>query len=249
MKIAQQLRQTDMVAYLLYMWYVEDLLRANGCDAERVTALMAAGAKLEERDAMAEWYDNLAEMMRAEGVTQGGHLQMLRNLVMDLTELHIALTKSSKFPFYSAAYFKALPLIVELRQRNGQKLQPEIETCLEALYGIYLLRMQQKPVTPATLDAAKCITTFLGLLSDYYLKERRGELDRYHLDEEKPRGGSGSPSIEGESPRIEGENPRGETGSPCGETENPCGEAGSPCGETENPRCEEEKPSNAYGES
>lgn len=207
MKIAQQLRQTDMVAYLLYMWYVEDLLRANGCDAERVTALMAAGAQPDERAAMAEWYDNLADMMRAEGATQGGHLQMLRNLVMDLTELHIALTKSSKFPFYSAAYFKALPLIVELRQRGGQKPQPEVETCLEALYGIYLLRMQQKPVSPATLEAAKCITTFLGLLSDYYLKERRGELDRYHLDEEKPH-------AEGERPHAGAEKPHGQAEKP-----------------------------------
>ena len=82
-----------------------------------------------------------------------------------------------------------------------------METCLEALYGIYLLRMQQKPVSPATLEAAKCITTFLGLLSDYYLKERRGELDRYHLDEEKPH-------AEGERPHAGAEKPHGQAEKP-----------------------------------
>ena len=43
--------------------------------------------------------------------------------------------------------------------------------------------MQQKPVSEATTQALKTISTFLSLLTEYYHKERRGELDRYKLDE------------------------------------------------------------------
>ena len=47
----------------------------------------------------------------------------------------------------------------------------EIEICLDALYGIMMLRMQQKDVSPDTEHAIKEISTFIGLLSDYYIKD------------------------------------------------------------------------------
>ena len=36
MKIAQQLKEKNIAEYLIYMWQVEDLLRANGCDIDRI---------------------------------------------------------------------------------------------------------------------------------------------------------------------------------------------------------------------
>ena len=48
----------------------------------------------------------------------------------------------------------------------------EIETCLDALYGVMMLRLQKKEITPETERAIKEITVFIGLLSDYYIKDR-----------------------------------------------------------------------------
>lgn len=39
---------------------------------------------------MYDWYDNLIEMMRMEKVEQAGHIQVLRNDVNELTELHFS---------------------------------------------------------------------------------------------------------------------------------------------------------------
>ena len=36
MKIAQALKEKNIAEYLLYMWQVEDLIRANGCDIDRL---------------------------------------------------------------------------------------------------------------------------------------------------------------------------------------------------------------------
>ena len=47
------------------------------------------------------------------------------------------LLQSTKFPIYNAEYYKVLPFIVELRQRGDKDLN-EIETCLDALYGVML---------------------------------------------------------------------------------------------------------------
>ena len=131
----------------------------------------------EEHPALEEWYGNLVDMMHSEGVKEKGHLQINQNVILNLTELHARLLASTKFPFYNAAYFKALPFIVELRHKNRHTDEPELETCFEALYGVLLLRLQKKEVSPATAKAMESISGFISLLASYYNKERNGELD------------------------------------------------------------------------
>ena len=116
-------------------------------------------------------------MMRAEGVPEKGHLQINRNVILNLTELHGELLASTKYPFYNAAYFKALPFIVELRQKNGRKEESEVDTCFEALYGVLLLRLQKKEISQGTAKAMEAISGFISLLANYYDKEKRGELE------------------------------------------------------------------------
>ena len=177
MKIAQALKEKNIAEYLLYMWQVEDLIRANDCDPDKLKANVIVKFPAEDRPALEEWYGNLVEMMRAEGVKERGHLQINRNVLQELTELHARLLASTRYPFYNAAYFKALPFIVELRQKNGHKDEPELETCFEALYGVLLLRLQKKEITPATETALKAISSFLSMLANYYARDRKGELD------------------------------------------------------------------------
>ena len=176
MRIAQALKEKNIAEYLIYMWQVEDLIRANGCDIDKLEANVINRFPEDERPALEKWYGNLCDMMRAEGVTEKGHLQINCNVILNLTELHGALLASTKYPFYNAAYFKALPFIVELRQRNGHKDEPELETCFEALYGVLLLRLQKKEVSLGTAKAMEAVSGFLSMLANYYEKDRKGEL-------------------------------------------------------------------------
>ena len=161
------------------MWQVEDMIRANGMDMERISQTLVAPARLDaEREAqLVEWYENLIEMMRMEGVSERGHLQINKNIITLLTDLHLQLLKSTKFPFYSAAYYKALPFIVELRTQGDNRNLSELENCFEVLYGVLLLKLQKRDISEGTLQAVKSISQLLGLLSDYYKKDRAGELE------------------------------------------------------------------------
>lgn len=176
MKIAQSLKEKNIAEYLIYMWQIEDIIRANECDLQRVEENIIFRYPEEERAALKEWYGNLINMMYEEDVRQKGHLQINRNVLQNLTELHNTLLSLPQFPFYSAAYFKALPYIVELRSRNGKKDEPELETCFEALYGVMLLRLQKKEISPETTKAIEAISSSLSMLANYYDKEVRGEL-------------------------------------------------------------------------
>jgi len=179
MKIAKQLKDSNIAEYLLYMWQLEDTLRAYGCDGERVEQEYVSRFDYtdEERAQEAQWLTDLCAMMREEGVAQQGHLQMNKGTLSLLTDLHLQLLQSPKHPFYSAAYYKVLPLIVELRARSGHTEAPELESCFDALYGVMLLRLQKKTVSAETQEAITTISRFLALLADAWNKERAGELE------------------------------------------------------------------------
>jgi len=171
--ISQQLRKTNIAEYVLYMWQVEDIIRAYQCDLTAIRRDYISRFELddEQRDEMIDWYGNLIRMIREEGKTTEGHIQIIKIVIQQMAELHEQLMQSPKFPFYNAEYYKVLPFIVELRSK-GSKEVGEIETCLNALYGVMLLRLQKKEVSPSTENAVKEITTFLGMLSDYYKKDK-----------------------------------------------------------------------------
>lgn len=179
MYIAEQLKKKSVAEYLLYMWQVEDTLRAYNLDTEKMATEYIPQFKLdaEKSEALKGWYESLIQMMREEGVTEHGHLQINKNILILLNDLHTQLLKSSKHPFYSAAYYKALPFIVELRARSAESQEKgEIENCFDALYGTMLLRAQKKDISAETATAMNNIAKFIGLLSDYYLKDKAGEL-------------------------------------------------------------------------
>ncbi|WP_337571067.1 DUF4924 family protein [Hallella sp.] len=178
MFIAQELRKKSIAEYLLYMWQMEDLIRAYGCSLARIKReyIDRFDYTDEQKDEETDWFGNLIRMMNEEGRRQEGHLQINKIIVKDLADLHNRLMLSGKFPFYNAEYYKVLPFIVELRNK-GDKEVNEIENCLDALYGVMLLRLQQKPVSDETESAIKEITTFIGMLSDYYIKDRTEGLD------------------------------------------------------------------------
>lgn len=178
MFIAKSIREKSVVEYLLYMWQMEDLIRAYGCSLTRIRReyLDRFDYTDQQKDEEEDWFGDLIRMMNQEGKREKGHLAINEVLLQDLGDLHVRLLQSTRFPFYSAEYYRVLPFIVELRQK-GDKEIGEVETCLNALYGVMLLRMRQKPISPETAHAIKAITTFLGMLSDYYVKDRTEGLE------------------------------------------------------------------------
>ena len=174
MIIASQKRKENVAEYLLYMWQIEDIIRANDLDIEKIKKNVIDKYDLTDaqRREMTEWYESLIDKMCREGVQERGHLQINKNILGDLVRLHQALLKDPKFADYTARFYKTLPYIVELRAKAGEEKAGEIETCFNALYGMLMLRLQGKEITPDTANAIKEISAFIAELArDYHLDE------------------------------------------------------------------------------
>ena len=193
MLIAKELRKKSIAEYLLYMWQIEDIIRAYQCSLTKIRREYIDKFDYTDvqKDEEEDWFGDLIRMMNQEGCRESGHLQINKVVMQSLNELHAQLLASSKFPFYSAEYYRVLHFIVELRgktkqvaDRMARKNEPnlkeiaanlghsEIETCFDLLYGVMMLRLQKKEISHETEVALKEITTLIGMLSDYYLKDK-----------------------------------------------------------------------------
>lgn len=180
---ASQKKRENIAEYILYMWQIEDLIRAYQLDIDKIDSeIISKYADLtsEQRREMHDWYESLIDMMRREGVEKNGHIQLNKNVIIALDDLHRRLMADEKFARYSAEFYKTLPYIVELRAKAGDEKAGEIETCLNALYGILLLRLKGQEISEETMKAIKQISQFIALLSYYYKKDYNNELFTDH---------------------------------------------------------------------
>ncbi len=179
MIIAQNKRKENIAEYLLYMWQVEDIMRAYGLDINKIKASIIDRYDVDDntRKAITDWWEGLIMMMQHEGKKEKGHLQINKNVLIRLTDLHNELLQSPKYPEYGAEFYKTLPFIVELRAKTPQEQQVgELETCFNALYGTLMLKLQGKEVSKDTQVAIAQISHFIGTLAAYYKKNEESPL-------------------------------------------------------------------------
>ncbi len=176
---ASEKKRENIAEYLLYMWQIEDIIRAFGLDIDKIQSGIIdkyTGLTAEQKSELRDWYESLIDMMRRENVTSKGHLQLNVNTLGDIADLHRRLMSDARFAEYHTQYYKTLPYIVELRAKSGDDKPGEIETCLNALYGLLMLRLKGAEVSDSTKEAVGEITKFIAMLAKYYRMDQNDEL-------------------------------------------------------------------------
>jgi hypothetical protein len=176
MLIANQKRKENIAEYLLYMFQVEDLIRAYSFDIDLVDVNIIR--KYEQpysvkRD-MREWYLSLINMMKERHLTRKGHIPIVRSLLDEMESFHIRLLHDENEKKYQGIYQKAKPGINTLREKSDDLAAGEIEICLNGLYGLLMLRLTKKEISPETAAAFGHISEMIGILSAKYLQFEQG---------------------------------------------------------------------------
>lgn len=173
MLIAREKKKNNIAEYILYMWQLEDMLRALDLDIERVDRHIVSGFQVDDETAIEihEWYDNLIAMMKKEKVVQKGHIQPLINTMNELTELHFYLLHEIHDPRYRQLVTMAAGNLVEFRRKAGvDDTVSDVELAMNALYGHLMLRLQKKQINPETMAAMETFSKMIAYLSDRYKK-------------------------------------------------------------------------------
>lgn len=181
MLIAHQFRKTNIAEYILYMWQVEDLLRACSFNPELVASKLVSRFSADEISAkkIADWYMNLAFAMEMEHVREKGHLQAVANLVGDLNEFHLKMIDVQKDGEYMKLYLANREAISEFIRKSGMVGENEVEACLNALYGVLLLKLKNIEISPPTQKTAEGFGRMIGHLSARYIQFENDDFELF----------------------------------------------------------------------
>ena len=142
-------KKDNIAEYILYLWQIEDYLRAFPQNA----------------DATPELHE-LNEMMHREGIMEGGHLTLANNALAELMDLHETLLDEDAR--YRAAIIRLQPSLNLLKAKTDRPTMPDIEACLILLYQIMLLKLQKKEISAETASVQTQATQVLTFLSRTY---------------------------------------------------------------------------------
>lgn len=146
-------KRDNIAEYILYLWQIEDYLRAFPEMAEQ----------------SAELHD-LNEMLHREGITEQGHLHLAQNALSEMEELHEALLREDAM--YRAQMLRVTPALNILKAKTDRPTMSDVEACLTLLYQIMMLRLQHKPISPETEQVQQQATRVLQILSRLYHDNR-----------------------------------------------------------------------------
>lgn len=184
MIVAREKKKDNIAEYLLYMWQVEDMLRALGLDMAQVDQYVVSRYATDEqtRHEIHDWYDNLIAIMKQERVEKQGHIQALKNTMDELTELHFFLLHQAHDFRYQQLVTAAAANLVEYRRRSqaGDDVS-DPELAMQGLYGNLLLRLQKKEIHPETAVAMDTFSKMIAYLAARY--KQREEEERTALNE------------------------------------------------------------------
>lgn len=142
-------KRENIAEYILYLWQIEDYLRAFPEQANESVEL-----------------DEILRMMHEEGVMQQGHIQLAKNALQEMEELHDELL-ATEAP-YRAVIQHIEPSLNLLKAKTDRPMMSDIEACLTLLYQVMMLRLQKKPISEATETTMKDATQLLRFLSKTY---------------------------------------------------------------------------------
>ena len=182
MDIAQAKRKENIAEYILYLWQLEDLLRALQFSPEAIYSTLIKPRKLEmqQEQMFLAWYMDIADLLIQEKKEESGHLDHTLHLISDLHDLHLRLMKQQEIgETYRQRYAVLVPHLSSLRSRLGKESEmSDMELCFRALYAAMLYRIKGKGES-AVADTLEVVSPVIATLTDYYHKVEKGEIDLF----------------------------------------------------------------------
>lgn len=130
----------------------------------------------EQKDELRGWYQGLINKMEDERLQEKGHLSELNEIMVELTYLHQSLLTLYQDNIYQKLVSEAQPSLDELKQKTQGKSKTEVETAMNGLFGVLILKLRKEEVSDATQEAVKSISKMMAHLAGQYHKMKTGEL-------------------------------------------------------------------------
>lgn len=177
MIIAKDKRKNNIGEYLIYMYQIEDLIRACKLDKSLLEQLIISKYQVDEPTLteIKNWYFGMAELMHDEQLHQKGHLSFITNKIAELYDFHNYLLQSKEHFDYLAIYQKCLPILNEMMPKQNNT-DNEIQAIVDSIYAFFLLKLKKETISEETTASIRQLSHLMAHLSDKFKKYEEGSL-------------------------------------------------------------------------
>ncbi|MFN5844159.1 MAG: DUF4924 family protein, partial [Flavobacteriia bacterium] len=169
----------NIAEYVLYMYQIEDLIRAYNFDLELIIENFVRPQLPDNSfiEQYRDWYRDLIAQMKSQRIDKQGHLHDLRDILVELSYLHNTLLNMANDQKYRAVFESATPYIEEFKERSNLKDKNHIEIIFHALYMKLLLKLQKREISAETEEAFDAMRIMIAYLARTYQQMKSGNLN------------------------------------------------------------------------
>ena len=172
MILADSKKKAHIVEYILFLWQIEDLIRAAQFNPAVLEKWAEDTANLEGSDPEREqeWIVGIAADMRSQEKIESGHIASINETMVELAHLHEMLLGPLNDKRYIESFEAAVPLLKEISAKQpGPKGHP-VEQLLVALYGFLILRLQKQSISAETESGFVAFRNWANALAKGHIK-------------------------------------------------------------------------------
>lgn len=181
MFIAQEKKQNNIAEYVIYMYQLEDMVRAYQFNIDKIhQQIIKPQVKSEsfENEAI-KWYKEIIDEMKQRGLETKGHLHRIDEVMTELIYLHNTLKDVVKDQKYLDLLTAANENIAAFEKKSDLKSSHLVEVCFQALYMKLLLKLQKKEVGAESEAAFDTMRIILAYLTKAYHQMKAGDMSMF----------------------------------------------------------------------
>ena len=179
MQIAKKTKESNIAEHIIYMFQIEDLIRANNLNIESIVNTILSPQIKDEilLTDYTNWYKELIKKMKIEDRKEKGHSSEIDEILMELLMLHDTLLNVAHNKKYKIIFEQSLPALKDFQIKSNNSNINLIEVGFNALYSKVILNLKGQKFTESTESAFKAISELIGTLAAYYSKMKKGDLN------------------------------------------------------------------------
>ena len=176
MLIARQKLNENIAEYLIYMYQIEDIIRAFNFDSDQIIEVFVK-PNLPDNSFLNQyraWYNDLIQQMKDQGCQKEGHIEPIREVIMELIYLHNTLLTITNDEKYKSLCEASADYLGEFRQKSNMSGRHDVEVLIHAMYMKFQLKVRKQEISPETEDAMDKLRVQLAYLSREYHRMKNG---------------------------------------------------------------------------
>ncbi len=184
MFISQEKLQNNIAEYVIYMYQVEDMVRAYNFNIEKIrTQVIRPQVKSDSLEAEAvKWYKEVITEMKTRDLLKKGHLHRLGEVITEMIYLHNTLKDVVEDKKYLDLIDAAEENVEAFQKKSDLGAIHFVEVCFQALYMKLLLKLQGKEIGAESEAAFDTMRIILAYLTQAYHQMKAGDMTMFQKE-------------------------------------------------------------------